>query len=166
MANSRLQRTTYQSISGGVPQGKGDNQMMQKWVIRSGVSLLVAIILLPGCGGGEGVPASMVGLYIGVMQGDGNGPLRFRIEADGTLVGNFRLPPICDGPISITGVVESDGRVTFQGRACGLRFTGTGQVTLEDDNEQFRGSGAWTTNTGASGTWSTTWSGQTGSITV
>ncbi len=131
-----------------------------------GLAILVGGLALSGCGGG-GTHVSITGLYVGAMAGDGSGPLRFQVTADGRLEGNFRVPPICGGPVHVTGKVSPNGAVTFRGHACGITFTGTGHVqTGIDGIEALEGSGTWTGDDGSNGTWSATWAGSTGSISV
>ena len=141
--------------------------MRSRATLLAGSLGLAGILALAGCGGGGGAQLTIAGLYVGVMEGDGDGPLRFQVLSDGRLEGNFRLPPVCGGPVHITGKVTEDGIVTFRGHACGITFTGTGRVQLDWDGiSTLQGSGTWTGDDGSDGTWSVTRTGSTGSISV
>ena len=133
--------------------------MDRRAICSVGLAMLAAGLVLSGCGGGGG-ELTITGLYVGAMEGDGSGPLRFTIDGNGGLVGNFRLPPICAGPIVITGTADPAGNVTFQGTACGITFSGTGTIQrLAPGSNQFVGSGTWQGTGGSSGTWSVTRTG-------
>jgi len=133
-------------------------------VLTMAATLAVA---LSGCGGEGGVVITRAGIYVGEMDGDGTGPLRFYIDPDGSVTGNFRVPPICNGPVSFTGTVDDDGNITFQGTACGIAFQGTGTVEPQAPGSNvFVGSGTWTGDDGSIGTWGATWTARTGSISV
>ena len=139
--------------------------MKVRRLLMLGAIVGLGCLALAGCGGG-GVTVTITGLYAGHMAGDGVGPLRFQIDTSGGLEGNFRVPPICAGPIHITGTVAADGSVTFQGTGCGITFQGTGTVVRAPGGNKFTGSGTWTGSDGSSGTWSVTRTGATGSIGV
>ena len=128
---------------------------------------VVLCALVAGCGGETNIQVTMVGLYAGTMDGDGAGPLRFYIGPGGGLIGNFRLPPICNGPVHITGSVTPDGNVVFTGTGCGVTFQGTGHVErLAPGSNVWVGSGTWTGSNGTHGTWGATWIRRSGSISV
>jgi hypothetical protein len=123
--------------------------------------------MLMGCGGEAVIQITMVGVYDGDVAGDGAGPLRFYIGRNGYLTGNLRIPPLCAGPIQITGTVTRDGNVTWTGTGCGCTYTGQGKVErLAPGSNVFVGSGTWTGCGGTSGTWGVTWIARTGSISV
>jgi hypothetical protein len=123
--------------------------------------------VLVGCGGEAVIHVTMVGVYGGNMAGDGAGPVRLYVGPNGQLTGNFRLPPLCNGPVHITGTVDRGGNVTFQGTGCGCTFRGTGKIKrLAPGSNVYVGSGTWTGCGGTSGTWGVTWVARTGAISV
>jgi len=122
---------------------------------------------LAGCGGEGPIGCTVAGIYVGQMSGDGTGPLRFYIDPNGAVTGNFRVPPICNGPVHITGTVDDDGNITFQGTGCGVTFQGTGTVEPQAPGScVYVGSGTWTGDDGSIGTWGATRTSRTGSISV
>jgi len=151
--------------------------MMDRQRAVVGLALVLGIAGLCGCGGGGAggggggitvnFPPVLIGIYTGLMDGDGAGPLRFFIDPRGGLIGNFRLPPICAGSIQITGTVDADGNVIFAGSGCGFTFGGTGAlVQSAPGSVVYTGSGTWTGSNGTSGTWSATRTAATGAIGV
>jgi len=135
------------------------------WVCLIGAFCCVALV---GCGGEAAiVKIKMVGVYDGSVTGDGAGPLRFYIGRNGQLTGNVRIPPLCAGPIKVTGTVTRDGNVTWTATGCGITFQGTGKVErLAPGSNVYVGSGTWTGSDGSGGTWGATWVARTGSIGV
>lgn len=131
----------------------------------SAIALIVVLCpIIAGCGG-EGPPTPrIVGVYAGQTAGDGQGVIRFSITVVGVLRGNMTLPPVCGTAVTVTGTASPNGAVTFEGRACGINFTGTGQVQLDPSTQRYTGSGTWTGSNGTAGTWSVDWQGRTGSI--
>ncbi len=148
--------------------------MVDRRRVILGLALVLGIAGFCGCGGsgtGGGItvnfPSVLIGIYAGQMDGDGTGPLRFYIDPRGGLIGNFRLPPICAGPIQITGTVDPDGNVIITGSGCGFTFSGTGTLAqTASGSVVYTGSGTWTGSNGTSGTWSATRTGATGAISV
>jgi len=138
--------------------------------VRLGMIGLVALLVglaLSGCGGeGGGVGITANGIYIGQAFGDGSGPMRYFIGANGAFTGNVDLSPVCPGGVAITGNVDPvTGNVTFSGTACGITFTGAGSVQQTSPGV-WTGSGTWNGSNGTSGTWSGTRTGATGSISL
>jgi hypothetical protein len=137
--------------------------MRTPWLCVLALPVMLCSIIA-GCGG-EGPPGpQIVGFYSGQTAGDGSGEIRFFVTATTALRGNMTLVPICGRTISIRGTVAASGAVTFSGSACGVDFSGDGQIDLDPSTQTYKGSGTWTGSNGTSGTWSADWQGRTGSI--
>jgi len=135
-------------------------------LVMVGLVALLVGLALSGCGGETGaVGITMNGIYIGSASGDGSGPIRYFIGANGAFTGNVDLSPVCPGGVAITGNVAANGNVTFSGSGCGITFTGAGSVQQTSPGV-WTGSGTWNGSNGTSGTWSGTRTGATGSISL
>lgn len=165
-------KATWIRIEGPNVMAKGVQTMTSRRFVWACVIGAFCCAVLVGCGGEEGLRINMVGVYGGNMAGDGTGPVRFYIGPNGQLTGNFRVSPICNGPVHVTGTVTpyigwSNDNATFQGAGCGITFQGTGKVEpIAPGSTTYVGSGTWTGSDGTSGTWSATWVARTGAIGV
>jgi hypothetical protein len=122
---------------------------------RSGVVLgitltvVLAAALLSGCGGtgGNGDKHPMRGEYRGETLHDDTGRITFRVNNAGELTGQCSMPPLCGQRFQITGTVDEQGVVAFEGTGCSITFAGTGFL------DGWSGNGSWTGSDGSDGGW-------------
>jgi len=125
------------------------NQNRLDTMARATATLILAAALLGGCGGSgeDGQQHPLRGTYRGeTLQGE-TGRIAFRVDNAGALTGRCSLPPICKQRFQITGTVDQDGAVTFEGRSRGITFAGTGHL------DGWSGNGSWAGGDGSEGGW-------------